>query len=434
MSALSGEMVLENCRLVDGTGSPAMEDMVITIDRSSGNIVRVDSTESVGEFLLSSGDDVFDLEGYTVMPGLFNVHSHLGLTLPFTPYRVDPYPPTYWALICYRRAVEALVCGVTSLRCPGGPHGADISVRNAIDKMMLWGPRLIVAGELLLAHGGHGYNSVGSIECSGVAQFREAARIQLRQGADFIKICLSGGLGTPGEGFRDKQMTDDEIQAVVEVAHMSGKRVAAHVGGDKAIRDAVRLGVDCIEHGYVLSEETARIMADAGTYLVPTLAVTHAFDYLERHGSPSYHVDKAREASHFHLDSIRGAIAAGVKIAVGTDLLPSDPLDGTNATVRELELLVEAGMTCLQAIRAATLSSAELCQVDHITGSLAEGKQGDLIVVGGEPDKSISDMRNLVMVVKGGHIVWSNLAGHEVRCVGVLPTGIDIGGGTFCDW
>ncbi|MGI6162871.1 MAG: amidohydrolase family protein [Bacillota bacterium] len=434
MPTPKGRLFLTNCRVVDGTGSPAIERATVIVDRLSGNIIYVGPDNVLDMPFPGQNDEVLDINGYTVMPGLFNVHTHLGLKLPFTPYKLDPYTEGYWALICYRRAVEAMLCGATSLRCPGGPHGADIAVRNAIDKMMVWGPRLIVAGRLMLAHGGHGYNSVGTVECSGVPQFREAARIQLREGADLLKICLSGGLGTPGEGFTDKQMTDDEVSAVVEVAHMSGKRVAAHVGGDKPIQDAVRLGVDCIEHGYVLSEETAGIMAEAGTYLVPTLAVTHAFSYLEAHGSPSFQVEKARQASHFHKDSITRAIKAGVKIAVGTDLLPSDPLDGTNATVREVELLVEAGMAPLEAIKAATLTSAELCQVDDVTGSLAMGKQADLIAVCGKPDETISDLRNLSLVARAGHVVFSKVPGCEGESLRILPEGFAVEGGTFKNW
>ena len=210
--------------------------------------------------------------------------------------------------------------------------------------------------------------------------------------------------------------------------------MAAHAGGDKPVQECVRLGVDCIEHGYVLSQATVELMAEAGTYLVPTLAVTHAFDYLEAHGSPAFQVEKAREAARFHKDSITRAIKAGVKIAVGTDLLPSDPLDGTNATVREVELLVEAGMTPLEAIKAATLNSAELCQVDHITGSLVAGKQADLIAVKGAPDREISDLRNLALVVKDGHIARSEVPGHETQPFGILPPGVPVEGGTFKVW
>lgn len=427
-------MLLRNCRVVDGTGAPAVENAMVVVDRANGEITYL-GPENVPQAPCAGPDDeVMDLMGYTVVPGLFNVHTHLDLKLPFTPYKVDPYSAGYWTLICYRRAVEGLRCGVTTMRCTGGPHGADIAVRNAINNMMLWGPRLVVAGSLLLAHGGHGYNSTGSIECSGVAQFREAARNQIKDGADFIKICLSGGLGTPGEGFTDKQMTDDEVTAVVDVAHMAGRKVASHTGGDKPIQDAVHLGVDCIEHGYVIGEDTAKAMADAGTWLVPTLAVTHAFSYLEAHGSPSYQLEKARQAARYHTEGISRAIKAGVKIAVGTDLLPSDPLDGTHATVREVELLVEAGMTPLQAINAATLNSALLCDVGDVTGSLAVGKQGDLLVVSGRPDEAISNLRNLVMVARAGHLVWSKVPGAEQEPFHVLPAGFDADGGTFRKW
>lgn len=429
-----GRMFLRNCRVVDGTGSLALEGVTVVVDRESGSIVYLDFAESAAAPSAGPEDENIDLAGYTVLPGLFNLHTHLNLRLPFTPFKVDPFSAGYWTLLCYRRAVEGLRCGVTTMRCTGGPHGADIAVRDAINKMMLWGPRLVVAGSILLAHGGHGHNSVGSIECSGIAQFREASRNEIKSGADLIKICLTGGLGTPGEGFTDKQMTDDEVSAVVEVAHMAGKKVASHTGGDKPIQDAVRLGVDCIEHGYVISEETAEKMADAGTWLVPTLTVTHAFSYLEAHGSPQYQIEKARAAARTHKQGVSRAIAAGVRIGVGTDLLPSDPIDGTNATVRELELLVEAGMTPLQAISAGTHNAALVCGIADVTGSLVVGKQGDIIAVKGRPDERISDMRNLAFVAKAGHVVWSKVPGSEQEPFHILPAGEEADGGTFRKW
>ncbi len=429
-----GYIIFRNCRVVDGTGAPAIDDAALVVDRVGGGIVFVGPEAKWSQSARERRGLELDLQGNTVVPGLFNCHTHLALELPFTPYKADPHTPGYWAAISYRRALEALASGTTSARCVGGPYGVDLAIRNAINNHMLWGPRLIVAGGLLIAHGGHGYNSVGAIQCSGVAQFREAARNQIKEGADLIKICLSGGLGTPGEGFSDKQMTNDEVVAVTEVAHMAGKKVASHTGGDKPIQDAVRLGVDCIEHGYVIEAETARIMADAGTWFVPTLAVTHAFGYLEAHGSPAYHVNKAREAAKYHLEGVARTVKEGVRIAVGTDLLPSDPLDGTNATVREMELLVEAGMTPLEAITAATLNSAMLCGVHDVTGSLTLSKQADLLVVEGKPDQHISDMRRLLAVAKAGSFVWSKIPGDEQEPYSKLPHGLTFDGGTFRRW
>jgi imidazolonepropionase-like amidohydrolase len=216
-----------------------------------------------------------------------------------------------------------------------------------------------------------------------------------------LKICLTGGIGTPREAPADKQMTDEEVAAVVEVAHTAGKRVASHTGGDQAIADAVRLGVDCIEHGCSFGDETAASMAKAATYLVPTLCVTRnsttcaprraGVDAVEGQGG------RCR-----HLASIRRAVAYGVTLCCGTDLLPSDPVDGTVATVREVELLVECGLTPMQAIQAATINSAKLCGTDHEVGTLEPGKLADLLVVEGRPDEQIRDLREIRLVMKGG--------------------------------
>lgn len=195
------------------------------------------------------------------------------------------------------------------------------------------------------------------------------------------------------------------------------------------MRDAVRLGVDCIEHGYAFSGETAAMMAEAGTFLVPTLCVTQELDYLRRHGVQEWMLAKAQAAAEEHRASIERAVAHGVTLCCGTDLLPSDPVDGTVATIREVELLVACGLSPLAAIRAATLDAARLCGTDGDVGSLTAGKFADLIAVAGQSDRQIRDLREVRLVMKGGVVFRSDLPG--VPDPGLRALGITLAEGTF---
>ena len=418
-------MLLTNCRVVDGVGGTAVPGATVVVD--DGRLAYVGP--ALGAPSRSQGDTVVDLAGLTVLPGLFNVHAHLGLRLPFPERKIDPYTPGYRIMVNYRRALEAILTGTTSLRCVGEAHLADIEVREAINRGVMPGPRIKSAGAAMIATGGHGYNSIGTYEADGPDAFRKAAREQLRAGADLLKICLTGGIGTPREHPADKQMTDDEVAAVVEVAHTAGKHVASHTGGDKAVADAVRLGVDCIEHGYSFADETAAKMAAAGTYLVPTLCVTQELDYMRRHGVQEWMLTKAKTAADEHMASAKRAAKRGVTLCVGTDLLPSDPVDGTVATIREVELLVEAGLTPMQALQAATINCARLCGMDAEVGTLQSGKAADLIAVAGNPDEKIRDLRELRLVIKGGAVFRSDVSG--LPDPGLLNLGVAMAGGTF---
>lgn len=416
---------LTNARVIDGSGAPAVENATVVINGSELKYVGAASAAPQPE----QNDRVVDLGGKTVMPGLFNVHVHLALRLPFTERRIDQFTVGYRTMLIYRRALEAISTGTTTIRCVGEAHFADIDVRNAINKGVVAGPRILSAGAAMIPTGGHGHNSMSCRETDGVAGFRQLAREQLRAGADLLKICLTGGIGTQGEKPADKQMTDDEVAAVVEVAHAAHKIVASHTGGNNPIKDAVRLGVDCIEHGYQFDEEAAHMMAEAGTYLVPTLCVTQELDYMRRHGVQEWMLSKAKAAADEHLASIRRGVAAGVLIGTGTDLLPSDPAGGTVATIREAELLVEAGLTPLQALQAATSNSAKICGIEKSVGTLAPNYQADLLVIDGKPDQQIRDLRNIKMVMKGGAIFRSELGGLETETLG-MP-GVELANGTF---
>ncbi len=277
------QTLYHNCRLIDGTGAPAVEQGYLLVEdgmiRSVGAIQDAPDPSTVSQCV--------DLKGRTVLPGLFNCHVHMALRFPFSSYCVDEYKtPAYRAMVIYRRAMEALWCGVTTVRAVGEADDADLAVRDAIEKNMVMGSRIVSAGSILIAHGGHGAGGWGSVECSGPDEFRKAARLELFKGVDLLKVCITGGMVGEHEGAADVQMTEEEILAVTQSAHNAGKKVAAHLGHDTAILTAIRCGIDTVEHAYICSPDTAEEMAKAGTWLVPTLAVTNACDYLKSITTP----------------------------------------------------------------------------------------------------------------------------------------------------
>ena len=432
---------LKNVRIIDGTGAPAIENGLYVFENVKEGFNQ-DIVEYVGEMdeailaKADSGDNVMDLSGHTMLPGLFNVHAHLDLVLPYENRgpEYDPLGVPYRTLMMYRRTAEALDCGVTTIRNVGCPDNIDIYLKKAINKNMVFGPNLVTCGTPLIAHGGHGCDEYGHTACSGVDEFRREARLLCARGVDMVKLMYTGGMASANEGLNDMQMTDEEVAAVVWAAHAANKKVCAHLSNDNAIRRSVEVGLDCVEHGYTLSEETAERMGEKGTDYVPTLCVSSCPDYLIAHGSPEHQVRKGREAARTHMNGVRYAHKYGVKICVGTDLLPSDPVDGTNATVREMELLVEAGLTPLEAIKAATSTPAELCGLENVTGTLKPGLMGDFIVVEGNPDQDFSAIRNLRLVSKHCRLVWGNLPGANARRFSITGAGYEMAGGTFCDW
>jgi imidazolonepropionase-like amidohydrolase len=430
---------LTHARIVDGTGAPAIEDGMLVYENKERGIVYVGAHNEAVLASSTPEDRVVDLKkAYTVLPGLINTHVHLDLQMPGAGFRLDPLGPAFRALKAYRRAAEALDCGVTTLRNVGGGDYFDVAIRKAVSIGMLQGPRVLTCGWTLMAHGGHGSEDYGAIECSGRDEFLRETRKQLAKGVDMIKLGLTGGLEGAHEGLCDRQVTNEEIEAVVWAVHAAGKKVCAHLSDDATIRDAVLIGLDSVEHGYAMSEETARIIADKGKFYTPTLAVSSedSIDYMTKHGFPMRNFQKAATAVEGHRAAVRYAHKHGVKVCVGTDMVPSDPvLRGTNATVLEMELINAHGdFSPLETIRAATATGAELCGLQDVTGTLKEGLEADIIAVKGKPDEKMTDMRNLSLVVKGGALVWSELPGYVERAFNVVAEGLRMDGGTFNNW
>ncbi len=401
------QLVIVAGRLIDGTGHPAVEGAALVIEDS-----RLTAVGRRAEVAWSPSATVMDLSDHTIIPGLWNAHVHLSLAHPFPEYKTDVEPVPYLTARMYRRALEALEAGFTSLRLLGDPKHADLQLKKAINRGLLVGPHLYGAGETVIPTGGHGHNSVGSREADGPDGFAQAARMQLRAGADLVKLCISGGLAGPNEGIADSQATVDEIRAAVDVTHRAHKHVAVHASAPGPIQEALTAGVDCIEHAYILDEETARLMVDRGAHLCPTLLVTNCGDYLEQHGAPPWQLQKQKEAAVSHRHAFQLALAQGVTMLAGTDLLPTDRVDGTWAGLREMELMVEYGMSPMAALEAASSNPARLVGAFEEAGSLEVGKYADLVALAQNPLDDIRALRRIQLVMKGGRIIKSEVEGH----------------------
>lgn len=386
-------ITLENCNVVD-VRKGRIEEVPIVIDK--GRIVSLAPVKD-------DNCEKIDLDGAYVLPGLINCHVHLSIVFPFSD--IDPNEsPAITALRCQRRGMDALKAGITTVRTVGERYGADIHLRTMIAKGWVEGPRIISGGKSISVSGGHG-NSVGTLLADGPEEFRKRAREELSAGADHLKIFISGGIANRLETFEECQMTAEEIAAVVEVAGSKNTYVAAHSGGSENISKAVKLGVRCFEHGYIMDRKTAKLMADNGCYLCPTLCVSRSPEWMEAHGFEQWTIEKATKAGADHMESIRIAIQAGVKIVNGTDAPPGDTDKGINLTVKEMEHYVDAGLSNLAAIQASTQNCAEMMGIADEVGVVEPGYDADLIAVRENPLDDIKAFRGIFFVMQAGRVI-----------------------------
>jgi imidazolonepropionase-like amidohydrolase len=394
-------LLLLGCTLVDVRAGTLTRDAAVALE---DDLIRAAGRRT--EVAAAPGTETVDLGGAYVLPGLINCHVHFGLVLPGAEgERLRGESEAALALRMAANAAATLRAGVTTVRLVGERPYADLALRASIERGETLGPRVRSAGPLLVSVGGHGWEIPGTVEASGPEEFRRAAREQLKHGVDWLKISVSGGIAGENEAIADAQMTAEEIRAVAETAHARGRKVAAHAGPSAVIRLAVEQGVDCIEHGYFLDGETARLLAERGSWLVPTINVSRAVAFYEKIGAPPWMVEKALAAGELHWAGLQAAIRHGVRIALGTDMMPPEPFDGTSVTVRELEFMREAGMAPLEALQAATTRAAELLGLESELGTLEPGKRADLIAVGGDPLGDVSALRELRAVVARGRLV-----------------------------
>lgn len=387
-------------------GAAPIKDAVVVIDGDRIVAVGARATTKVPE-----GAEVIHAEGKWIVPGLMNMHVHLGLVLPGKQgAELANETDAELALRMAGNARESLLSGTTTVRMTGSPRHADFALRRAIERGEVDGPRIYTAGELIAVTGGHGSGRDGEGN-DGPDEFRKATRQEIFEGADWIKIAISGGIADTHGAIAASTMTKEEMEAVIDTAHRHGVKVTAHSGSPIATDEAVDLGLDCVEHGYFLTPEVLHKMKEKGVWLVPTIVVSQpsALPFFEKIGSPDWYLARVASVGKQHWATLQMAIKEGVKIALGTDQFPFEPNDGTTATIREAQYYVEAGMTPLQALRAATIEPATLLGISDKLGTIEKGKLADLLIVDSDPTQDIKALRTIRVVMKGGEIYRSDL-------------------------
>jgi imidazolonepropionase-like amidohydrolase len=364
---------------------------------------RIKAIGPAGSVQLPADVQKVALDGKWLAPGLLNMHVHFGLKLP-GPAGAALANENDMQLVMRMadNARRSLHAGVTTVRLTGESHGSDFVLKQAIDGGTTLGPRIHTAGEIIAATGGH-----GDLEADGPDEMAKVVRQQIKQGATWIKVAISGGISDSHGSISASSLTPEEMRAVIDVAHRNGVKVTAHNGSPVAADEAIALGIDCFEHAYHLTEKQLRAMKAKGTWLVPTAVVTDegAMEFYRKIGSPPWYLERVRSTRVDHLKMLQTAIKVGVNIALGTDQFPFEPNAGTTATVHEAELYVAAGMTPLDALRAATIHPARMLGVDKEVGSLSVGYYADIIAVEGNPAQDIAALRTIGFVMKGGQVI-----------------------------
>lgn len=395
-------------RIIDGTGKDPFDGTIIISD---DKIEQIGPKETVE---VPPGAEVIDAGGRTILPGLIDSHLHLMGVRSMNPMVWAIEPIALKAARAVRDCSALLDAGFTSVRDVGG---LGVYLKRAIGEGEVRGPRILSANRVLSQTGGHGDTHFLPLEfvekygfgriCDGADDCRKAAREQFREGADFIKICSTGGVLSEKDVPGSPQFTIEEIAAIVEEARRVGSFVASHAQGTEGINNALKAGVKTIEHGFHINDESIELMLKNDAIMVPTLAIAHRIVTVgEKFGVPEYGIKKAREAHKAHRDSVVKAKEAGVKVAIGTDFVGGPMLPfGENAV--EFELFVELGFTPMEAIVAGTKLGAEALQMGEKLGTLEAGKLADLIIVDGDPLANISclkDANNIKVVIKDGKI------------------------------
>jgi imidazolonepropionase-like amidohydrolase len=405
-AAPADTVVVSADRMLDVLTGRVVEHPVITI--TDGRIVSVGTQGTEPP----SGARRVVLPGMTLLPGLIDMHTHLTSDPRLSGYRGLEFTDNYWTVVGVANAKITLEAGFTTVRNVGSANFDDVAIKQGIEQGVIIGPRIVPATYAIGATGGHcddtslppSISAPNPAIANGPEEIRATVRRLHKYGAEVIKFCGTGGVLSKGDTVGGQQYDLAEMKALVDEAHMLGLKVAVHAHGTAGIKDAIRAGVDTIEHASLADEEAFALAKQHGTYFTMDI---YDDDYIlgegEKNGVFKESLEKERKIGLKQRQTFQAAFKAGVKMLFGTDagVYPN----GLNA--RQFVTMVQWGMTPVQAIQAATATAAEALGRTNDVGAIAVGRYGDLIGVAGDPLKDVSKLQNVAFVMKGGTVVKS---------------------------
>jgi imidazolonepropionase-like amidohydrolase len=387
--SLAGVTAVRAARLIDGTGRLPVERPVVLIEDGRFRAIHAGDTPA-----LPAGARLVDCGDATLLPGLIDCHEHLAMRHERGTGRVqmeDAEPEIAFRIA--RTLTEIIQMGVTSVRTAGDKNHLDVAAARYVESGYVPGPRVYPSGAGIRSSHGHGDAATTVVD--GVDAVRRGVRESIRKGSHHIKLFVTGGTGAPGTEPRTAYYTPAEIQVAVEEAHNAGRKLMAHAHGGPGVDWLIDAGADSIEHGAFLTDAQIERMARAGTWYVPTLAVSFHDHSADAGRQPPEVIEKRLRSREFRAQIMARALAAGVRLAAGTDSWHGE-------VWYELELLVRFGLTPMQALFAATRDAADLLgHLDDI-GTVESGKRADLIAVMGDPLEDISVTRRVALVLRDG--------------------------------
>ena len=386
--------LFKNAKIVDVINETVIENGCVLVE---DGIIKEVGTECAAP----ADAKVVDLGGKTLLPGLFNCHVHMCSAAGNGVHEdLSDAKTTVRALNNLKTLVHS---GVTYIRDAGAPHFIDVDLHEAQLKGEILAPEMQTSGRCICMTGGHGH--ADGREADGADDCRKAAREQLKAGAGWIKLMATGGVMTKGVEPGSPQLTEEELRAAIEEAHKVGAKTFTHAQGMTGIKNALRAGIDSIEHGFFMDDWCFDWMKEHNVFFVPTLAAPYWIKhYGTAAGIPDYMVRKVENTIEAHMDTFRKAHKAGVKIALGTDA--GTPFNKFDKTAFEAVLMVKNGMTPMEAIQCGTIHAAELMSVKDTHGSVTVGKKANFSIFEKNPLKDIQAMMDCAMTVLNGEIVF----------------------------